>query len=281
MAKKVEFGLSNVWVALATAQGDGTLSFGVPHHIPGAVNMTLEPTGSLTEFYADDIKYFSASGNQGYTGSLEMALFDEWFYINVMGYIKDSNGVMVENAAAIPKPFALLYQVQDDVNASRRVLYNVTCERGSQTHSTTNESIEVNTQTVNITASPLPGTLDVKAHTTEDTPSEVYEGWFEAVQLRSGSYTPVTTLESLSLGTVTLDPVFASETLSYTATTTNATNTISAVATNAGAEISITNNNTPVANNAPITWQDGSNTVKVTVTDDTASSVYTITVTKS
>lgn len=281
MARKVEFGLSNVYIAPITEQADGTLTFGTPHHLAGAVNLTLEPAGEITSFYADNIIYYTVSGNQGYTGTLEVALLDEWFQSNIMKMIKDSNGLMVENADAMPMPFAMLYQVEDDVKATRRVLYYVTCERGSQAHATKTESVEVNTATVNITVAPLPDTHDVKAHTSDDTPAEVYNNWFQAVQLREGTYAPDTTLASLSLGQLTLDPVFAPETLTYTTTTTNATNTINAAATNPGATVSITNNDKPVANGSAITWDSGANVVKVTVTADEASSIYTVTVTKS
>lgn len=281
MEKKVEFGLSNVHISPITEEADGSLSFGAPHHLRGAVNMTLEPAGEATSFYADNIIYYTVSGNQGYTGTLEMALLDEWFLLNIMKMSKDSNGLIVENADATPVPFAMLYQVENDVKATRRVLYYVTCERGSQTHATKTESVEVNTASINITVAPLPDSHDVKAHTTEDTPAEVYNNWFQQVQLRDGTYAPDTTLSALSLGALTLDPVFAPETLEYTATTTNATNTISATAKNPGATVTITHKDKPVVNGSAITWDEGENVVKVTVTDDDASSVYTVTVTKS
>ena len=88
-------------------------------------------------------------------------------------------------------------------------------------------------------------------------------------------------MKALSLGTVSLKPVFSSATKEYTATTTNATNTISAVATLASSTIAITNNGKPVANGSPITWDSGENTVLIKVTNGSASETYTITVTKS
>lgn len=84
-------------------------------------------------------------------------------------------------------------------------------------------------------------------------------------------------LTSLSIGNLTLTPAFTSGTTSYTATTTNATNTISAVGT---ADITIAHGNTTVRNGGAITWDDGSNTVTITVTDGTTTKTYTVTVTK-
>ena len=91
------------------------------------------------------------------------------------------------------------------------------------------------------------------------------------------------TLSALTIGSQALTPTFAAATVSYTATTTNATNTITAVPSDAGAEIHVLVNNAEIDNGSAATWQTGSNTVKVNVTaaNGTAKKTYTVTVTKS
>ena len=97
------------------------------------------------------------------------------------------------------------------------------------------------------------------------------------------------TLSALTIGTLTLSPVFASATTSYTTTTTNATNIVRAVPTHAGATIEIINKDTDgsdqaeVANGTAATWYTGSNTLTITVTaaDGETTKAYTVTVTKS
>lgn len=91
------------------------------------------------------------------------------------------------------------------------------------------------------------------------------------------------TLSALSIGSLALSPTFAADTVSYTAATTNATNTITAVPADAGAEIEVLVNNAKIDNGSAATWQTGSNTVKVNVTaaDGTSKKTYTVTVTKS
>lgn len=91
------------------------------------------------------------------------------------------------------------------------------------------------------------------------------------------------TLSALSIGSLALSPAFASGTVTYTAETTNATNTVTAVPSDAGAEIEVLVNNRKIDNGSAATWQTGSNTVKVNVTaaDGTAKKTYTVTVTKS
>ena len=91
------------------------------------------------------------------------------------------------------------------------------------------------------------------------------------------------TLSALTIGSQALTPTFAAATVSYTATTTNATNTITAVPSDAGAEIHVLVNNEEIDNGTAATWQTGSNTVKVNVTaaDGTTTKTNTVTVTKS
>lgn len=67
----------------------------------------------------------------------------------------------------------------------------------------------------------------------------------------------------------------------YTANTTNQTNTITVTATDPEAEITIMNGETPVTNGTAATWQEGANTVTITVKNGTAQKVYTVVVTKT
>ena len=95
-------------------------------------------------------------------------------------------------------------------------------------------------------------------------------------------------LASLSLGKIKLNTAFSASTLTYTASTTDATNTINAVPADAGATLEITNTHDTSevdthSNGAAITWAPGSNVVKVKVTaaNGTATQTYQVTVTKS
>lgn len=91
------------------------------------------------------------------------------------------------------------------------------------------------------------------------------------------------TLSSLTLGAAALSPTFASDTTTYTATTTNATNVVNATPSDAGATLDLTLNGAAVANGSALTWAEGSNTlvIKVTAEDGTTTKTYTVAVTKS
>ena len=88
-------------------------------------------------------------------------------------------------------------------------------------------------------------------------------------------------LASLKIGALTLSPTFNKSVMVYTATTTDATNTITAVAKDGEAEIEILVNGNPHTNGTAATWDAGENTVEITVTSGTESETYTVTVTKS
>ena len=88
-------------------------------------------------------------------------------------------------------------------------------------------------------------------------------------------------LSGLTIGALTLDPTFDPDVGSYTANTTNATNTITATPEDESAEVTIINGETPVTNGTAATWQEGANTVTITVKNGTAQKVYTVAVTKT
>jgi len=82
------------------------------------------------------------------------------------------------------------------------------------------------------------------------------------------------------MGVITLNPAFDPDITAYTATTTNATNTITATPEDASATVEISNGGTTVANGTAATWAEGSNAVTITVTNGAASTVYTVDVEK-
>ena len=159
---KIKFGLKNVHYATITDL-DGVITYGTPVWLPGAVSLVLNPKGEKSEFYADDMAYFVQTANQGYEGTLEIALIPDEFRIAVLKDEVDKNGVLFENAEAVAVPMALLYEFSGDTKATRHVNYNVTVARPSVEGGTKTATIEPKTETLNITAGPASDTRYVKA----------------------------------------------------------------------------------------------------------------------
>lgn len=181
MENKVQFGLRNVHYAVLSLTDEGVPSWGTPVHVPGAVNLTLDAQGEVTPFYADDIVYYRAHSNNGYTGDLELARVPDQMLTDIWGMTKGSNSkVLTENAFAKPKSFALLYQIDGDESQQYYCLYNCSASRPGIGSSTKADSTEPVTQTCTVSADPL---LDgnIFARTTADTPAETKAAWFSSV----------------------------------------------------------------------------------------------------
>ena len=178
---KVKYGLKNAHYALLTIAEDGTVTYGKPIPIPGSVSLTMDAQGDTSTFYADNMAYFVTAANDGYSGTFEVALIPDQFRQDVLHETMDEAAqVLVENINNQTSPFALLFEFDRDKKAIRHVLYNCTCTRPSVSGGTTNNTKEPSTETMNLTASPLPNG-NTKARTTVDTPAAQYAGWYDAV----------------------------------------------------------------------------------------------------
>lgn len=156
MANKVKFGLSNVHVAKITygtaENGLPTITYGTPFAIPGAVNLSLDAEGDVADFFADNTKYFSSSANNGYSGSLELAMINDTFRTDILGEIADTKGALIENKDDTISDFALGFQINGDSKNRRFWLYSVTATRPSTNSQTIETSKEPVTDTLNISA---------------------------------------------------------------------------------------------------------------------------------
>lgn len=193
MANKIKYGIKNVFYAVGTPNTSGSMTYGTPVALPGAVNISLDAQGDNVTFYADNIAYWVGNGNNGYSGTLELARIPDSFKKDVLGMILDNKNVLVEDMNAPIVHFALLFQFEGDVKSTKHIMYNCTCSRASEAGSTKNESIEPQTETLNIEAKSIyVSGLDtdiVKAEANADSDSTTYAGWTSAVYVPSGAAT--------------------------------------------------------------------------------------------
>lgn len=187
---KVKFGLKNCYYSVITTDQSGAVTYGTPVEFPGAVSLSLDAQGGDPEpFYADDIIYYQSPGaNNGYSGDFEVARVIDNFHIDVLGAIVDENGMLVEDAEAVSKSFALMCEFKNDKHQTRHVLYNCTASRPQFGSTTIEATAQPQTETLTITAIPQAfGTgeakrqiVKAKANAT-DSPTQ-YAAWFTAVQ---------------------------------------------------------------------------------------------------
>lgn len=176
MADKVKFGVRQVHYALKTTSGYST-----PVAMPGAVSLSMSPAGDLTSFYADDIRYFVTMANNGYDVDLELAYVPESFLQDIMGMTKDGTAkTLYEMADVQPNPFALLFEEEGDTTGTKFVLYNCIANRPNRQLNTKEDSVNPQTQSLTITASPLTSG-EIYAQTASDTTTTVLNGWYSSV----------------------------------------------------------------------------------------------------
>lgn len=180
MANKVRFGLEQVYYAVATEGTGGTLTYATPVALKGAVSLTLDAEGDTNPFYADNILYFQSTANNGYSGTLELALIPDDFLTDVLGQEADTNNVLVEKSGTPVVEFALLFQFEGDQNKTRHCMYRCTASRAAVSGSTTEASITPQTETLNITAMPRINDKVVKSKVT-DTQTTQYNNWYTQV----------------------------------------------------------------------------------------------------
>ncbi len=178
---KVEFGLRNAHYAVVTLdEATNKLSFGTPVRIPGSVNLTLNASGDLVRFKADDIDYYTNANNQGYEGTLTLARVTDKFRQEILGEELTEGGVLVENADAQTRNFALMFEFQGDKKAIRHVVYYCSANRPSEA-SKTKDGADPNTTELSIIAGPRPDNNIVKAKTTVGVKDDIYNGWYTQV----------------------------------------------------------------------------------------------------
>lgn len=176
---KVQFNIKNVHYAVLAVEGS-TVTYAQPVKVPGAVSLSLDAAGEITPFYADGIVYYASAANNGYEGDLEMARFPDIMLQDIWKQVMDTNKVLLENSNVEFSNFALMFQIDGDIDNEYYLLYNCSGTRPGINATTNTDTKEPNTQTSTITAAPLADGR-VMARTTSETATEVKQAWFTDV----------------------------------------------------------------------------------------------------
>lgn len=152
---KVQFGISQLHVGTytetTTTQGT-TVTLGTPYHQQGAVSFNPEVESQQNDFYADNIVYWSGYSGGKMEGDLEVAMFDDAFKTQFLGYVALSNGglAMVKNPTK-PNVYIAFQTETDGSSPIRVILYNCALGNISRGYETIGENKEPKTATLPIT----------------------------------------------------------------------------------------------------------------------------------
>jgi phi13 family phage major tail protein len=192
MANKIKFGLKNVHYAVATETYDSTngwvTTYGTVKTWAGAVSITLDPQGDNTKFYADDGVYAVLGNNQGYEGDFESALVPEDVETALLNRTLESTDKVIYETADDTNTvtyFALMFEFTGDDTGKRYVFYRCSLTRPSVASNTKSDSVDVQTESVTITATPRLGDGLVMSHTGDSTTDTIYNGWYTTVYVPS------------------------------------------------------------------------------------------------
>lgn len=183
MANIVRFGVSNARYALETETG-----FGAWNRIPGTVQIQVEPQENNNDFYADNMVYFTQLGAASDQVTIEIADLPDQAKIDLLGYVRKEEGAgLLLPVNAKRKRFALSFQVEGNEEALRICVYGGTLGRPSNTYSTTTDSTEPETMSIEGTFAGRVFVVDSKEesflyYTSKEGDSD-FEGFFTNVPM--------------------------------------------------------------------------------------------------
>lgn len=179
---KVTFGLQDVhWAEVTAESATGALTYGKVERLRGAAELTLEPVGDKGTYKADNINFYTSESNDGYEGTLKLALLSQEFLTRVLGEQLDTKtNTITEVADSTKKNFALMFRFEGDKKETLHVLYYCFASRPSL-GSKTKSGSDINEVELTFTASPRPLDKVVRRRTTETTSDAIRQNWFKQV----------------------------------------------------------------------------------------------------
>ena len=199
---KIKYGLTNVHFAELSFNAETQqYSYEKPVRFPGAVSLTLDPTGSKDPFYADDIVYSQTETNTGFEGDFEVARVIDAFKKQILGVKFDAAKKRWKvNADDVSKEFALLFEFSGDKSKTRYIFYRCSAGRPSVSGSTKEETATPETETLSLTAMPRENDHEIYNYVEPDSPD--YNSWYDDVKEPDAAATTYTEeeLNAMTLG---------------------------------------------------------------------------------
>lgn len=169
MPNKVEFGISQLHVGTYT-DNNGTITLGTPYHQKGAVSFSPEESSDQNTFYADNIAYYSTYSGGQLEGDLEVAMFDDEFKQQFLGFVELTDGGIASVKNAQKPNVYIAFQVEGDAESRRIIIFNASLGAITREYSTIEEAKEPTTETIPVTATGVAGNgVTMAVYKPEDT----------------------------------------------------------------------------------------------------------------
>lgn len=164
MAKnKVEYGICNLHVGTYTVDDQGAVTMGTPYHQEGAVSFSMDEDSEKTDFYADNVRYWSGYTGGTFEGDLEVALFDDEFKTQFLGYRELTSGGLATVKNATKPNVYIAFEFEGDKEHRKAIFYNCALGGIKREYNTIEESKEPVTETLSVTVIGDNGTGVTKA----------------------------------------------------------------------------------------------------------------------
>lgn len=151
MANKVLFGFSDLYIGTYTVGEGGAVTMGTPYHQKGAVGFSPSISSDKNDFYADNIAYYTSYGSGTYEGDLTVAMFDDEFKKQFLGYVELEDGGLAKIKNAVKPSVFIAFEVQGDQEARRVIFYNGTLGDITREYGTIEENREPQTESISTT----------------------------------------------------------------------------------------------------------------------------------
>ena len=190
MPNLYHYDVKNCYYVPGTRNADGTVTFETSkiRQEKGLMSVEVQPQGEVSKIRADGIDYILISSNNGYTGSLNFVQISDQFKVDNLGEVQDvTTGIQYEDANAVPTPFALMGEFSGDDEGIRWIYYNCTASRPNMKGDNKDNQKEPDTETLDVTISPLPVSIDgeevnlVRGGIKKSENSQTYNNWFTTV----------------------------------------------------------------------------------------------------
>ena len=273
---------------------EDNLIFGPPIDVAGLggiieIAMTAATTTETT--YASDKPWIDTIIDNGFDGNIRIV--NVWGeptlrrgMAPLAGYEFATDGTFLGSSDKAPQKFALAGQQSGNLEGKRTCYLMCQLSKPNKNMATKEGGATNQPDEFAISARPVKLPSGWKGSFYENVPADgaLFTNFFNAVRtdmVPETNSTKIAALAALTLGTDALTPTFTANGVSYTLSTYSSSVPVTAVAVDPDSTITITNGEDSVTNGGSATLETGENVITVTVTNGSATRIYTVTVTRS